>query len=489
MLSIAKVRCDAADGQSVVTPPPTGAADTASQTAAVFTRTRRAVSAAIAVLAVSMLLSLASYLWDWSDVIVDGEGPESDEWLALTGAAWLPVVGVLAYRLVRVNRSLAETAQEALDAFADTVQTANGWVWRIDPDHRIVYSSGGIRALLGHEPDEVIGRNAFDLLILDEDRQEVLADVEASRSQDGWQNWQTRVRHRDGSVRHVRSSATPVHGKGGRLIAYRGFTADVTNEVATGMAEQAEQMRRHAIKTRIEQVILDPDALRIAFQPIIDVHARRIVGMEALSRFAGEPYRTPDVWFDEAWQAGLGPELELHAITLACRHLDALPADAYLSINASPVTILDDRFTATLRALHGDLRQLVVEITEHAAVADYPGLTEAVVGLRDLGARLAVDDAGAGYASMQHILRLRPDIIKLDRGIVADLDHDVARRALVTAMAGFAASLNMTVVAEGVETGEELTALRTAGIGHAQGYLLARPSFDPAPQWAPAVAA
>ena len=468
----------AVDGHYVVTGEQSGAA---SQAVALFARTGRVVSGAIAVLTVAMLLSLASYLWDWSDVLFEGDTPEMDEWLALVGAAWLPVVAVLAYRLVRVNRELAETAQDALDAFADTVHTAHGWVWRVDTDHRIVYSSAGIRELLGYEPDEVVGRDALDLLVLDEDRDQVRSDVRAR--QDGWQNWQTRVRHRDGSVRHVRSSATPVHGKGGRLMAYRGFTADITAEVLAAATEQAEQMRHHAIRSRIEQAVHDPDALQIAFQPIIDLRAQKIVGMEALSRFTAEPYRTPDVWFDEAWQAGLGPELELHAITLACRRIGELPDGAYLSINASPATILDDRFARTLQELHVDLHRLVVEVTEHAEVADYPGLADAVARLRLHGGRLAVDDAGAGYASMQHILRLRPDIIKIDRGIVADLDHDAARHALVTAMAGFAASLNLAVVAEGVETDDELAALRTAGISNVQGYLLARPSLDPAPQW------
>ncbi|MEU4426557.1 EAL domain-containing protein [Actinoplanes sp. NPDC024001] len=451
-------------------------ADSVSRAWSGIARTRRVVSSAVVVLTVSMLLSMGSYFWDWSDVILDGDVPERDEWLALAGGLWLPVVAVTAVRLVRVHRALADTAQEAVDAFRDTVATAPGWVWRVDADNRIVFSSPGVRELLGYEPHEVIGRDALDLLVLDEDRAEVLAGIEQSRLTDGWRDWQTRVKHRDGGIRYVRSSAIPVRGKRGTVLTYQGFTVDVTAEVAAAVAEQAERARRSAARMHVEQVLRDPAALQIHFQPIMEIDGSRIVGVEALSRFSAEPYRPPDAWFAEAWQAGLGPDLELHAIALAVGQLPCLPDGAYLSVNADPQTVLDDRFAGLLAGLGPAAARIVVEVTEHAAVSDYETLALAVQRLKRIGVRLAVDDAGAGYASMQHILRLRPDIIKLDRGIVAGIDHDVARQALVTAMAGFAASLTMTVVAEGVETAAELAVLARAGVGTAQGYHLARPA-------------
>jgi PAS domain S-box-containing protein len=428
-------------------------------------------------MAVSTLLAVVSSLWDWSDVVLDGEDVESDEWLGMGASLWLPVVVATMYRLVRVYRALAATAQEAVEAFQDTVHTAHGWVWRIDADYRIVYSSEGIRALLGYEPDEVVGRHAVDLLVPEEDRAAVTADVQASLTQNGWRDWQTRVTHRDGTIRYVRSSATPVHGSSGRLVAYRGYTADVN----AAAAEQAQQRELRETRRRIEQMLRDPDAVHTVLQPIVDVRRQRITGMEALSRFSAEPYRTPDLWFGEAWQAGLGPDLELHAIARAFEWLPRIPRDAYLSINASPLTIVDVRFAALVAGLGPDACRVVVEVTEHAAVNDYDTLSVAVQHLRRTGVRLAVDDAGAGYSSMQHVLRLRPDIIKLDRGIVADIDRDVARRALVTAMAGFAASLDMVIVAEGVENAEELAVLTEAGVRNAQGFFLARPSTDPSP--------
>jgi EAL domain-containing protein (putative c-di-GMP-specific phosphodiesterase class I) len=195
-----------------------------------------------------------------------------------------------------------------------------------------------------------------------------------------------------------------------------------------------------------------------------------------LARFAGQPYRTPDHWFAEARRVGLGVELELYAVTLASQQLPELPDQAYLSVNLSPQTILDDRLGRLLMDVDAGVRRVVVEVTEHAAVDDYDALSDAVQWLRRLGVRLAIDDAGAGYASMQHVLRLRPDIIKLDRAIVAGIDGDLARRALVTAMVSFASSLDMTVVGEGGETAGELAVLADTGVQNAQGFFLARPA-------------
>jgi len=456
-------------------------ADPAAKAVSGIEGTRRVLSWAIVVVGIGVLTALASYLWDWSEVFIGGEAPERDEWLELVGAAWLPVVVVAVVRLARAHRALTTTALEALDAFDQTVHTSHGWAWRIDRDRRILYSGAGVRELLGYHPDDVLGSDVLDLLYCDESRPALLARLRCEESAEGWDDWQTRLRHRDGSVRHVRSSVTPIRrregrGRGDRITAYRGFTTDVTAEVVAAASDKARESQEEAAHARISAVLADPRALQVVFQPIVDVRAQRTIGMEALSRFAGEPYRTPDVWFDEAWKVGLGPALELHAVGAACAQLAALPAETYLSVNVSPRTMSNPRFTALLTDLGADAHRIVVEVTEHAAVTDYDLLAATVQRLRGIGARVAVDDAGAGYSSMQHVLRLTPDVIKLDRGIVAGIDEDAAKRALVTAMTGFAASLNMAVVAEGVETDAELKALIGAGIHHAQGYLLGRPA-------------
>ncbi len=452
------------------------------QPAADAARTRRLVLTAGTVMAVSVAVALVSCAAEWEDV-VRGEAPEFDEWMAVAGALWLPVVMLTLSRLFRLHTTLSARAQEAADLFRDTAHTASGWIWRIDDGGRITFSSEGVRDLLGHEPADVIGRDAMDLLVFDEDRAQIDAAVQASKGTGGWSRWQTRVRHRDGSVRYVRSSATPVYDAHGRVLAYRGFTADVTAEVEATGEEHARALAHAQALSRIESALSDPQTLRIVFQPIVDIAEHSITGVEALARFAAEPHRPPNEWFAEAWQVGHGPSLELLALREAYRQLPLLPPDTYLSLNVSPATMLDPRFAVLLDELGPDAARIVIEVTEHAAVGDYDALSAVLRQLRCRGIRLAVDDAGAGYSSLQHILKLRPDIIKLDRGIVDGADTDPARAALVLAMSAFATSLGMAVVAEGVENARELAVLADAGIPYAQGFHLARPVAAPLPGW------
>jgi EAL domain-containing protein (putative c-di-GMP-specific phosphodiesterase class I) len=276
-----------------------------------------------------------------------------------------------------------------------------------------------------------------------------------------------------------------MYDESGQTVGYRGFTADVTAETVAQTAQDEQQRRYAESRARIEQALDDPEAMYVVLQPIVDIDGRRIAGMEALARFNAEPKRTPDLWFAEAWGVGLGIDLELHAIDLACRRLPELPAHGYLSINLSAQTLTDPRLLDLLSGLGDQARRVVVEVTEHTAIEDYSVVADVLDRIRSMGARLAVDDAGAGYASMQHILRLRPDIIKLDRSIIADNDVDPARFALIGAMANFAVSLGMVVIAEGVETPGELAALTENQICHAQGYYLARPAVEPLMELAP----
>jgi EAL domain-containing protein (putative c-di-GMP-specific phosphodiesterase class I)/PAS domain-containing protein len=432
-------------------------------------QTRGVVTSAVAVLSASMVVALVSYCWDWWDAINEGGIPEPDEWLGLVGVAWLPLAALVTVRLVRLQRLLARRAREAVAAFEDTVHTAHGWVWQADTGMRLTYSSDGAGVLLGRGAEQLVGQDV---------RRVVGADDEMTA---GAHDWLTQAWHEDGSVRHLSSTVASVRDDAGRVVAYRGFTADVTAETIAATAEAERHGRHEAARARIEHAMRDPDALRVLLQPIADLDRQRIAGMEALARFAGEPSRPPNLWFAEAWEVGLGADLELYAVELAIRRLPELPPHAYLAVNVSAQTLLDERLLDLLTAVGEDRRRIVVEVTEHAAIDDYDALDDVLRRLRAMGARLAVDDAGAGYASMQHILRLRPDIIKLDRSIVADSDLDPARFALIGAMASFGASLGMTVVAEGVETPGELEVLTDNRITHAQGYYLARPAADPAP--------
>jgi EAL domain-containing protein (putative c-di-GMP-specific phosphodiesterase class I) len=241
-----------------------------------------------------------------------------------------------------------------------------------------------------------------------------------------------------------------------------------------------QRQRQAAADERLACVraLIDGDGFNIVHQPIQALSGPAIVGYECLSRFPVEPQRAPDVWFAEAHEVGLRAELEVAAVRKALATEQHLPKGLYLSINASPETLLAETFHALLDPLPGD--RFVIELTENATVDDYDGLAEALRPLRARGFRLAVDDAGAGYASMQHILQLRPDIIKLDMNLTRDIDSDPARKALAAALIGFAHDVGSQIVAEGVETEGELRTLQVLGVDAVQGYLIGRPQALPA---------
>ena len=223
---------------------------------------------------------------------------------------------------------------------------------------------------------------------------------------------------------------------------------------------------RHAIRTTISDKAFSP-----VFQPIVDVMRDEVVGYEALTRFRDGI--APNLRFAQAARVGLGVELELATLKAAIDAASALPAGAFLNVNASPELVLAGSGLAALVASAN--RDLVLEVTEHTAIGDYSAFRAAV---ELLGPRVsvAVDDAGAGYASLQHILELRPAIVKLDRALITGIDTDPARRALVTGMHHFVRTTGSRLIAEGVETAGELAALRELDIHLAQGYLLGMPA-------------
>jgi EAL domain-containing protein (putative c-di-GMP-specific phosphodiesterase class I) len=239
------------------------------------------------------------------------------------------------------------------------------------------------------------------------------------------------------------------------------------------MSASSHEAARH----RIDHVVHE-HAIDLALQPIVDLATGRLVGTEALSRFRDG--RPPDVWLDEAAQTGQGLALDRLAFTSAVAVLPSLPADCYLSVNATPELIAHGGITEWLLSEQVPLERLVIEVTEHVKIVSYAELQMCLVQLRERGVRLAVDDTGAGYASFNHVLQLRPDIIKIDRSLIASVSHDPARRSLITALVLLALDLNATVVGEGVETMSELGTLAALGVDCAQGYLLARPSTDQA---------
>jgi EAL domain-containing protein (putative c-di-GMP-specific phosphodiesterase class I) len=229
---------------------------------------------------------------------------------------------------------------------------------------------------------------------------------------------------------------------------------------------------QHQRRLRRIQHVLDTGDITMVFQPIIDLNTSDILGVEALARFSPAPYRSPDKWFAEAAELGLGPDLELLAVAAAVNQVDQIPPGAYLSVNVSPATATHPALAGLLDACR---HRIVLELTEHTRIDEYDCLLAALDTLRDGGIRLAVDDAGSGYATLRHILRLHPHIIKLDIDLTRGIDSDPARRALAMSLVSFADEIHATITAEGIETRAELETLRRLRVQSGQGYHLARP--------------
>lgn len=268
-----------------------------------------------------------------------------------------------------------------------------------------------------------------------------------------------------GSLCTLSHASQPVDDRDARFLAM------LAELVATDL--QAERDRA-AARARIQE-LLDERALEIALQPIMDLCTGRLLGVEALSRFPAGRGR-PDEVFAAAHAAGLGNELEELATRAALHVLPLLEPGQYLAINLSPDVAID----LVKMAISADLplHRLVLEITEHAAVANYAVLRDSLAEARSRGLRLAIDDAGAGYASLHHIVELHPDIIKIDRSLIDGLSEHPARRSVVKAFVALAEDLDAVVVAEGVESPTDLTCVKELRVHAAQGYLLARPSTE-----------
>jgi PAS domain S-box-containing protein len=214
---------------------------------------------------------------------------------------------------------------------------------------------------------------------------------------------------------------------------------------------------------------------KVALQAIVDVtQPSEPVGYEALARFPAKGLGRPDRWFAIAHRVGLGADLELRALANAIGVLDQIPNDSFLSINISPQALVDG---ALARQPHLPWHRLVLELTEHVPIADYAVVVSSLDLIRGRGARLAIDDAGAGYASLRHIINLKPELIKIDADIVRDVDSDPVKQAVASMLIQFGRDTNARVICEGVETEAEAAALIDVGATWMQGYLFGRP-FD-----------
>ncbi|MDJ0979282.1 MAG: EAL domain-containing protein [Erythrobacter sp.] len=213
-------------------------------------------------------------------------------------------------------------------------------------------------------------------------------------------------------------------------------------------------------------------ALSVAHQPIVEINTARPVGYECLLRLEGNSGSSPTALFERAREAGQTFELEMHAASHALATLERAKENQFISINVSPSTIITDAFASMIP--DGFKERLVIEITENHAIRDYCAVKRAVGRIQNK-AKVAIDDVGAGFAGLRHLVELDPDIIKIDRDLIASVSTDPARRALTFALSQFALETRSTLIAEGVETQDDLAALRDQGIRFAQGFALGRP--------------
>lgn len=221
-----------------------------------------------------------------------------------------------------------------------------------------------------------------------------------------------------------------------------------------------------------------------ALQPIINIHSGEIIGHEALLRGAPHTHwESPDVLFAIADRLGHRTVLEANARCLALNRLRELPLTQNLFLNV-------DALSCDIPAMPGhrytDPRRVVLEISERQPILDNPILLKQVPEWKKAGHLIALDDYGSGYMGLGAILMLEPDILKLDRIVIAGIDHNPVKQKIIRAMAHLAKALGLDIIAEGIETQGELDVLRDSGILYGQGYLLGRPSpFPLVPQTLP----
>jgi diguanylate cyclase (GGDEF)-like protein len=225
-------------------------------------------------------------------------------------------------------------------------------------------------------------------------------------------------------------------------------------------------------RAEIDALLALDEPIKPVYQPLVELSTGRLIGFEALSRFNSEEQRAPDAWFNQAARCGRGLALEIAAIKAALANAHNRPAGTYLSLNFSPSALGSPKLMAVLPR---NMSDIVVEVTEHELASEDGALEEGLAKMRARGARIAVDDAGAGYAGLNQVMRVQPDVIKLDRSLIEGVHSDSAKSALVEFFVMFARRVGAAVCTEGIETLDELRTLINLGVTYGQGYLLGRP--------------
>ncbi|GAB3568120.1 hypothetical protein GCM10027405_29490 [Arthrobacter alkaliphilus] len=407
------------------------------------------------------------------DTLVVSDGPT---WFVdILALLVVPAVLWAMWRWDRQRRRENLEESRASELIRTVLGTSREWLWSTDVNGHFSFCGPASLGLTGYRPSELLGRH-FSVVIDPEDLAAALEARKAVDKQDAsWEGLITVCRHRDGSRVLVEVTGKALKDASDRPTGFAGTSRPL--EPKTSHVPGSRE-----VKARIE-AMLSERTLQTAFQPIRSLHTGSILGAEGLTRFVGSPGVSPEAWFLEAASVGLGVDLEILALETALAAAAGLPDPLFVALNLSPLACLDPRLPGLLTASGIPAARIVLEVTERHQVKDYEPLAAALAPLRNSGLRIAIDDAGAGFASMRHILQLSPDLIKLDREIISGIDTNNAQRALVAALVTFASEIDAVLVAEGIETEAERDALTGLGAPLGQGYLLGRPSVRPG-DWA-----
>jgi len=331
------------------------------------------------------------------------------------------------------------------------------------PDGTYRFASAAARELLGYEPGELVGTWAYDYFHPDDVPK--VSGVHRSVLDGAPATVVYRLRRKNGEYLWVETTTRIVDGDDGEACEIVCSTRPARERITHPRDESYD-----ACVTRVGGA-LRAEAISPVFQPIVSLDDNRIVAYEALARFPGDPAHGPDRWFADAWHVDLGIPLELLAVRAALGALSLLPPDMTLCVNVSPETVATPGF---LEALGDDAHRVVAEITEHRRLDD-AAFQRKLAPLRAAGGRVAIDDFGAGHASLSQVLAVAPDWIKLDMSLTQQLDASPVARALAAAVVSFAAEVGISVIAEGVEDAGQVATLGALGIRFAQGYHFGRP--------------
>jgi PAS domain S-box-containing protein len=339
--------------------------------------------------------------------------------------------------------------------------------WSLTPEGTWRHVSAATARLLGFTPEELAGDLFFDYLHPEDLDRAVAAHRETLEGTEG--RITHRLLRRDGLYSWLETTMRSIRDETRKRVAEIACASTPVGEIEPPPLSSKEQSQR---LQRVREVLASEDITPF-YQPIVELSSGRVIAYEALSRFPGDPAHTADRWFKDAWDLGLGIQLELLAVRVIARSLPQIPSDVGVTLNASPPTMAASGFMSSLGA---QARRVTVELTEHLQIEDYRDLRAALSPLQQAGGKTAIDDFGAGYASLAHIVKLDPDWIKLDITLTNEIADNPVAHALATALVSFAEGMGIGVIAEGIESEDELDALQEIGVRFGQGFHLGMPA-------------